>query len=529
MKLPVIVLADSSIPELPPNPKFEWKRYSSIDEESLNRTLASIRPVMTISVGSLDPWKHLYNMPLSFRKYWTHYDNVTALTDTDRLLNAYVTNAVDHPLAKSHPLISIITTTFKSGDKFLRPLKSLKWQTYDNWEWIIWDDSPTEEEDTYQMALKCAEEDPRIRVFRAPRHSGFIGEMKQLSSGLARGAWIVELDHDDIIVPDLLQWLVAIHNKYPNAEFVYSDFVELYEGTEQPFAYPEGYAFGFGSYARQRIKSSSDAPASFYQFVSQTPPLNPVTLSYIVGVPNHVRIWKRSFYDKIGKHNHMLPVVDDYELLLRSFFASEHTVNTNTVENARWIRIVAPAYFQYRNTGGNNFTFLRNALIQDLTKQVASLYNRKRSEKCLDVGWSKNEAVQRYPRSWEHPEEYPPVEHCFVPEDQEPKNPCVSVIYTTFDDEAGIRDAISTMFKQTYQNWILFIIGDACPVIDKVMEQYDDSRLRYFNLSTYNGVESGIPREYALRMLVRTRLSIFYEDGDCWNKTYVERFSQSRL
>lgn len=61
----------------------------------------------------------------------------------------------------------------------------------------------------------------------------------------------MELDHDDILDPNLFSCLVDIHFKHPNAVFVYSDFVELYENSEAPFSYPCGYALGYGSYIQQ--------------------------------------------------------------------------------------------------------------------------------------------------------------------------------------------------------------------------------------------------------------------------------------
>jgi hypothetical protein len=50
------------------------------------------------------------------------------------------------------------------------------------------------------------------------------------------------------------------------------------------------------------------------------PPLNHKTLRHIVGVPNHVRAWRREAYLAIGGHARGLPVADDYDLILRAVF-----------------------------------------------------------------------------------------------------------------------------------------------------------------------------------------------------------------
>lgn len=478
------------------------------------------RCVLVISVGSIEKWKHLYGLHQALRNRWCHFEEgISDCQLADLALSSYLKNAIDHPLRTTHPIISVITTTFKSGNKLLRPLESLHAQTYQHWEWIVWDDSPEDDTETFQHLQELAAHDYRIRVYRAPKHSGFIGEMKQMAAGLARGDWVLELDHDDIIVPRLFEWISQIHNKHPNAEFIYSDCIELFEGSEEPWAYGEGFSKGYGAYASQRIRGK-------YHHVVQTSPINPHTLSHIVGVPNHIRVWKRTFYEAIGKHNERLPVADDYELILRTFLASPLKTRTTLYDdnsNARWVRIVYPAYYQYRNAGGNNFTFLRNALIQELVAHVYRLYKTKLETKFAEIGWT-HDGLDLPSCVWELPSAtigFFPVEHFFVPEDQDDQNPCVSIITPTFQRPEKLHRAIQSVLKQSHTNWILFVVGDACDSVAKTLQEFNDDRIRFHNLATNHGAGGAVPRNYALSLLVKTKLVAYLDDDNYWEPDHL--------
>ncbi|NBN99133.1 MAG: glycosyltransferase, partial [Flavobacteriia bacterium] len=414
-------------------------------------------------------------------------------------------------------LISVITTTYKSRERLFRPFKSLMTQTFDLWEWIVWDDSPDDDMHTYRDLMNFAETDARIRVYRAPRHSGIIGEMKQLAGGLARGSWVVELDHDDHIDTRLFEWLCKIHNSYSSVQFVYSDFIELSERDETPFSYGHFYGLGYGSYVRQRIRPTSSSPG-YYQYVGQTPAINPITLSHIVGVPNHVRIWKRDLYDRIGRHAHSLPVADDYELILRTFLESPLKTRPSLYSDRPiWMRITYPAYYQYRNEGGNNFTFHRNKLIQILVKNIYNVYYDKIMTKHKEIGWDTSTGYLSKP-IWEYPEScyhFPKVEDFFVPEDQDTQHPCISIVLLA-DDESLSKDNIQSLFSQTYKNWLLFVIGNGCSELDTVMENFDDDRIRYYNLPKDGDIS--LAWNYAYQMLIRTRYFIIY---DRWSPDYL--------
>jgi hypothetical protein len=190
--------------------------------------------------------------------------------------------------------------------------------------------------------------------------------MKRRAAGLATGDFIVEVDHDDDLHPDLFQWIVDAAAAHPAAQFFYTDCAELHAAREGGGAAPEvhettyapvsyGDFFGFGFAMHENVWSDLHG-----QFVTATvtPRPNPTTLRHLVGLPNHVRVWRTPFYDAIGKHNPALTVADDYDLLLRTWFSG-----------AIWCHIRACGYYQYRNADGN-FTAIRNGLIQHNVAEI---------------------------------------------------------------------------------------------------------------------------------------------------------------
>jgi glycosyltransferase involved in cell wall biosynthesis len=292
------------------------------------------------------------------RRRWVHLSSPVDPVDVTPTVFAAV---LGRDLDLENPLLSVITTTFKSGDKILRPMRSLQSQAYTNWEWILWDDSPTGDDATYKRLLELQRSDLRIQVYRAPRPSTVIGCMKRRAAGLAQGSYIVEVDHDDDLHADLFRWIVDAGRRFPDAVFFYSDCAEMTEETYEPAGYGDFFAFGYSGH----YNTWSDFHGRYVQ-ASYAPAPNPKTLTHIVGVPNHVRVWRRDAYDRVGKHNPELSVADDYELMLRTWL--EYPTG--------WCHIRACGYYQYRNRDGN-FTFIRNSLIQHNVAHIHRHYTNR--------------------------------------------------------------------------------------------------------------------------------------------------------
>lgn len=232
------------------------------------------------------------------------------------------------------PLVSVFTTSYRSGDRILRPFRSLMAQTYPKWEWVVLDDTP-QPSDNWALLRNLAERDPRVRCYEPDRASGYIGEVKRFAAGLCTGKLLVELDHDDDLEPQMLDKIVRAFRANPTAGFVYSDWAEVEEGSLGRRGYPEGFAFGYGSH----YHVFSERLGVWVQGAKCQDLASP-TARDSVGMPNHVRCWRADFYAAIGGHNRELSVADDYELFVRTMLRTDV------------VRIPDVLYLQYVNRGG---------------------------------------------------------------------------------------------------------------------------------------------------------------------------------
>jgi glycosyltransferase involved in cell wall biosynthesis len=324
--------------------------HEKLTYERLSELWNIHRPVCIYTYGDIS-CNNILSSNFQIRKRWIH---LTSLDPVNIISNVSST-ILGHQYDKDYPLISVITSTYNSSHKILRPYNSLKQQTYTNWEWVVWDDSE-DNNVTYNNLIGFQKTDFRIRVYKSHQHSGYIGEMKRLAAGSSYGSILVEIDHDDEIHPNLLQWIVDASKEYPDADFFYCDCAELNENTYESVSYGEFFGYGYSAH----INEWSDRHKC-YITSAHAPIKNPVTVRHIIGSPNHVRAWKTSFYDKIGKHNPHLKVADDYDLIVRSYIYGN------------WCHIRKCGYYQYRNADGN-FTFILNDLIQDNCAYIFNHY-----------------------------------------------------------------------------------------------------------------------------------------------------------
>lgn len=205
-------------------------------------------------------------------------------------------------------MISVATATYNTSMQQLQRLwLSLKNQTFTDWEWVVYDDSPEDNQEIFrQITGYCADERYRIGIakpYKADNRG--IGNAKKKAFSIARGEIIVELDHDDELLPNALE---EIAKAFEDSEvgFVYSDWAEVFPSGEH-LRYSQGWGLGYGE------EYEVDG-----QWIMSMPTINKHTLSHIVSVPNHVRAWRMNVYHECGGHNPLLRICDDYDLILRT-------------------------------------------------------------------------------------------------------------------------------------------------------------------------------------------------------------------
>lgn len=240
-------------------------------------------------------------------------------------------------------MISVVTTTYCTPPQVLaRTWASLRRQTFTDWEWVVLDDSPDGDNETWRQLYGFAADDRyRITLLRGV-HDGRIGTVKRRAFGAATGDVLVELDHDDQLEPDALEH-VAQAFADPDVGFCWSDWCEINPAGES-CRYPDGWAWGYGCDRWERGVWALSVPV-----------LNRTTLSHIVSAPNHLRAWRASTYHAIGGHDPALDVADDYDLCVRTALATE---------------CVHLPHMLYRQHVGQTTQRQRNQRIQQLVAEI---------------------------------------------------------------------------------------------------------------------------------------------------------------
>lgn len=205
------------------------------------------------------------------------------------------------------PRFSIFTPTH-NPQYLVEAYHSLLRQDSQDFEWVIVPNAFT-----LDKLPKIPEEitrDPRVRVHLCIRPTGSgIGYLKRFSCDLCVGDILVELDHDDLLAPCILGKISAEFSA--GADFVYTD-TACFNQKDQSTVYFDP-ANGWETYPVWLYGQEFAAHRSF--------DITPRSLCEILYAPDHVRCWRRGFYQYIGGHNHKLWVGDDHELVCRSYVA----------------------------------------------------------------------------------------------------------------------------------------------------------------------------------------------------------------
>jgi len=198
------------------------------------------------------------------------------------------------------PYFSIFTPTH-NPKYLLRAAESLAAQTFKDFEWVILPNG--------NAALPELHKLPNCKIVQSKEpDSKKIGLFKRECCNAATGHVLVEFDHDDELTPDCLQELHAAFSNDSDLDFAYSNDADL-DKDFKPFTYSKTYGWDERpfEYKGETIKEQLSFPPSAASF------------SRIWYAPNHVRAWKRSFYQTVGGHDTSMEVLDDQDLLARTY------------------------------------------------------------------------------------------------------------------------------------------------------------------------------------------------------------------
>jgi len=269
--------------------------------------------------------------------------------------------------------IAVVTPTNNTKHLF-SCYRSLQEQTYNNWVWCVMgnnfgEDNPSD----WMRFIGMVEDDPRVKVINADSNSN-IGAIKRdafLSAiKMTNPEIVVELDHDDILLPTALSETVKVFVEDPEVGFVYSDCARFRTDGKEPVKFGEAYGWTGQKTGKIHFAGYTEEPAECP--CVYTPSWEPTahSLRYIWYAPDHLRAWRVGTYLMVGGHNKDLSVCDDHELLIRTYLSS------------KMVRIPKPLYL-YREH--HNTVVVRNKEIQETTIQLHRKYCQRLAERWADL------------------------------------------------------------------------------------------------------------------------------------------------
>ena len=174
---------------------------------------------------------------------------------------------------KYRPLISILTPIFNTDEVFLEKMvESVLAQTYSNWELCLADGNSTALSIRPSLE-KYARLDHRIKVKFLDKNFGISGNSNE-ALAMATGEFVALLDHDDTLTPNALYENVALLNRNPQADMIYSDEDKLNPQGKRcsPFFKPDWspdllrsimYTCHLGIYRTELVKQVGDFRPAF--------------------------------------------------------------------------------------------------------------------------------------------------------------------------------------------------------------------------------------------------------------------------
>lgn len=320
-----------------------------------------------ISIGNVNV-EILNDFSFEIRKKWIHIDSFDKNEITNIIVDVFLNNI--NRDRGDEKLFSIFTSMYNTTPKQIKRLyQSLLNQTYHNWNWWIIDDSNNY--NTSDVVEKL--HDPRIHVFKNVTNHGNIGFNKHMIAMMCDGDYLVEVDHDDELVDVCLEKLYEAFQK-SDADFVYSDALEIIDNM--PIYYDEYFSYGQGYYRDEEINGE------YVKNIAITcRNINVKSVRGIHALPNHVRCWKKTFYHKIGGHNMELSVLDDMDLLIRTFL------------QGKMAKVDKVLYIQHQgvsreNGRGNTATGARVKEIQRLNSMLKWKYEQAIHDRILELGFN---------------------------------------------------------------------------------------------------------------------------------------------
>jgi hypothetical protein len=221
-------------------------------------------------------------------------------------------------------------------------------QTLDDWEWVVLLNHGA------QMPPEL--DDQRIHAVTAPPWVAAlgVGALKRYACEQCQGDYLVEFDHDDLLLPhalDRISHALDVHNP----DFLYSDAANFRsDGSFELYS----KQWGWEHYQQSEGGKVLQINRSFEPSAS--------SMREIFYAPNHIRVWRAKTYKEIGGHDMALGVCDDFDLVVRTYLSG-----------AKFHHLPECLYLYRIRADSGNTWLQRNAEIQSKQHQLSNRYTHQ--------------------------------------------------------------------------------------------------------------------------------------------------------
>lgn len=140
----------------------------------------------------------------------------------------------------NEPLVTVIVRTYNQSKQILDCcLGSILTQTYNNWEFLISDDSTSSE--SIQIIDEYSAKDKRVKAVRRPTRMGLVGSLN-VAVKESKGKYVAVLDADDIAEPERLELQVKYFEEHEECDVLGGAMNIINENSEKTSIrhYPSG-------------------------------------------------------------------------------------------------------------------------------------------------------------------------------------------------------------------------------------------------------------------------------------------------
>jgi glycosyltransferase involved in cell wall biosynthesis len=142
---------------------------------------------------------------------------------------------VTHPPA-APPKVSVVIPCYGQARYLPEAVASVVAQTFSDWEIVIVDDGSPDATATVAAGLIERHAPARIRLIR--QVNGGVARARNAGIAASAGRYILPLDADDRLLPELLAETVAVLDAEPRVGVAYTD-VRLFDGADEVLVRPE--------------------------------------------------------------------------------------------------------------------------------------------------------------------------------------------------------------------------------------------------------------------------------------------------